>query len=253
MFQFEFRLVPHLLRKPITASDAPERHTGQGSNPFLNPDPKFVVSPVGASHLLLMNKFCVYRPSLLLITRHFAPQSDSLDASDLAAAWTVLNHFEQRQILIYNCGYESGSSQGHKHMQLWNYPDERELGFQLFPNQAQSTVDVTSNIPNVPHLHFVLRLPPGADAAFVIQAYAKLYEKVRQAHAKHGTGPAFNVILVKEWICLIPRRHCGLEKGAGANAAAIVGLVWLTNNSEAKRQMWSADYFKYLALPADGS
>ncbi len=134
-------------------------------------------------------------------------------------------------------------------MQLWNYPDERELGFELFPSHAKSTVDVTSNIPNVPHLHFVLRLPPGADEASVIQAYGKLHEKVRQAHAKYGTGPAFNVIMVKEWICLIPRRHCGLEKGAGANAAAIVGLVWLTNAE--KRHKWSAEYLKYLALPAE--
>ncbi|KAJ9496611.1 hypothetical protein H2202_007983 [Exophiala xenobiotica] len=243
-FKFEFCLAPHLRRKPITASDAPERKTGQGSNPFLNPDPNFVLSAVGPSHLLLLNKYCVYRPCLLLITRHFAPQSDSLDGSDLKAAWALLTHFKHKYMMIFNCGYEAGSSQGHKHMQLWRYPDESAMGFELFPSKATSTSEITSDIANVPHQHFVLRLPADVDEAKLVKAYSELHQAVQECHAKHGGGPAYNVILVKDWMCLIPRRHCGLDRGAGANAAAMVGLVWMTSNAE--KQIWSAEYFKYL-------
>lgn len=240
-------MVPHLLRKPIIPPDAPERKTGKGRNPFLDPDPDFVLSAVGASHLLLLNKYCVYRPSLLLITREFAPQSTGLDAGDLSAAWALLKHFQRRHMVIYNCGYESGSSQGHKHMQLWHYPDERELGFELFPNNAASEVDVTSDIANVPHQHFVLRLPVDVDLGGLVKAYARLLQEVQRAHARCGSGPAYNVVLVKEWMCMIPRRHCGLERGAGANAAAIVGLVWITVDAE--RDIWSSEYYKYLGIP----
>ncbi|KAL6249322.1 hypothetical protein RBB50_003175 [Rhinocladiella similis] len=248
-FKFQFWLVPHLLRKPITAHDAPERKTGKGNNPFLNPDPDFVLSDVGPSHLLLLNKYCVYRPSLLLITRHFARQSDSLDATDLSAAWSLLAHFKKRHMMIFNCGYEAGSSQGHKHMQLWHYPDEREIGFPLFPSKATSTTEVTSDIENVPHQHFVLRLPSKVDEAVLVKAYGKLHKAVEDCHAKHGGGPAYNVILVKEWMCLIPRRRCGLERGAGANAAAIIGMVWVI--SEMEKEIWNAEYFRYLGYPRD--
>ncbi|KIX08485.1 uncharacterized protein Z518_03141 [Rhinocladiella mackenziei CBS 650.93] len=250
-FKFEFRLVPHLRRKPITPSDAPERKTGQGSNPFLNPDPNFVISSVGSSHLLILNKYSVYRPSLLLITRYFAPQTDGLDRSNLAAAWAVLQGYKQRYMMVYNCGFESGSSQGHKHMQLWLYPDEQELGFELFPNKAESEINVTSGIPKVPHRHFVLRLPPNTDEDILVQAYSKLLKEVQRSHREADGGTAYNVILVKEWMCLIPRRHSGLEKGAGANAAAVLGLVWVS--SKATKDVWTsigpAEYFKYLGIP----
>ncbi|RMD45053.1 hypothetical protein DV735_g234, partial [Chaetothyriales sp. CBS 134920] len=232
--QVSFQLAPHLGRKPIMSANAPERRTGQGHNPFLNPDPVYVLSSVGPSHLLLFNKYCVYRPSLLVITRHFAPQAEDLDRSDLSAAWKLLNHYAEPYMMIFNCGYEAGSSQGHKHMQLWPYPDEKELGFQLFPSKATSDTDVTSDIPGVPHKHFVLRLPPDTDESTLARAYQRLLGGVRAAHHEAGGGTTYNVILVREWLCLIPRRHSGLEKGAGANAAAILGLIWIVSEEERK-------------------
>ncbi|KIW33401.1 uncharacterized protein PV07_00253 [Cladophialophora immunda] len=250
-FKLSFRFVPHLRRKPITPSDAPERKTGKGHNPFLNPNPEEVLSEVGPSHLLILNKFSVYRPSLLVITRHFAPQSDGLDLSDLSAAWAILQRFRQRYMMIYNCGFESGSSQGHKHMQFWPYPDEQELDFQLFPNAAGSTVDVADNIPTVPHKHFVLRLPTHSDPNTLVQTYERLLRKVRQSHEAAGGGTDYNVILVREWMCMIPRRHSGLERGAGANSAAMLGLVWIAIETE--KDIWNSagptEYLKYLGLP----
>ncbi len=249
--QVEFRLAPHLRRKPITASDAPERKTGKGSNPFVNPDPNFVLSSVGPSHSLLLNKYCVYRPSLLLITRDFVPQSEGLDRSDLAAAWALLNQFKQRHMMIYNCGYNSGSSQGHKHMQLWHYPDEEKQGFKLFPSKANSEVNITSDIRNVPHKHFVLRLPHNADEDTLVEVYGRLLHEVQRAHKESDGGTDYNVVLVKEWMCLIPRRHSGLERGAGANASAALGMIWITGDVE--RNVWTAhgvsEYYRYLGIP----
>ena len=132
-------------------------------------------------------------------------------------------------------------------MQLWEYPDEERMGFELFPSKAQSTTDVTSDIANVPFWHFVLRLPSNVDETTLVQAYDKLFTKVQQCHADNGGGVAYNVILVKDWMCLIPRRCSGLEKGAGANAASMVGLVWIVKDSE--KSVWSADFCRYLGIP----
>src|SRR5262249_45421796 len=138
----------------------------------------------------------------------------------------------------------------HKHMQLWPYPDEQELGFELFPSAARSDIDVTSDIPNVPHKHFVLRLREDADVDDVVQAYRKLVSRVRHCHEQAGGGSDYNVILVKEWMCMIPRQNSGLDRGAGANSAGMLGLVWIVTEKE--RTVWDAagpaEYLKYLGI-----
>jgi len=249
-FHFEFRLVPHIKKKPITASDAPERKTGQGFNPFLNPDPNFVISPVGESHTLLLNKFCVCRPSLLLSTRLFAPQSNALDIADLTAAWAVLDRLGSLYYAIYNCGFEAGSSQGHKHMQIWPYPSKEDLTFELFPSQATSTTDISSDIPKVPFEHFALRLPGAATSKDVAASHGRLLEKMRESQAKAGSGPDHNVILTRDWICLVPRHRNGGDKGAPANASTVVGLVWVATEEE--KQVWQTtgplNHLRYLCI-----
>lgn len=136
-------------------------------------------------------------------------------------------------------------------MQFWPYPDKQELGFDLFPTQAQSDSVVTSDIANVPFKHFVLRIPKDADVDVLLQAYKTLVENVRRIHSIAGGGTDYNVVLVKDWMCMIPRRHSGLEKGAGAGAGAFVGLVWIVNDAET--EVWKAngpvEYLKYLAIP----
>jgi sulfate adenylyltransferase (ADP) / ATP adenylyltransferase len=136
-------------------------------------------------------------------------------------------------------------------MQLWPYPDEKELGFELFPNQATDEHIVKSDIPKVPFLHYVLRLPWNAGVEVVVEAYRKLRHEVEYAHSENGGGRDYNVVLTKEWMCLVPRRHSGLEKGAGANSATMMGMVWLTNDSELVA--WHRDgpvaYLQYLGIP----
>lgn len=243
--------MPHLKKKPITASDAPERKTGQGFNPFLNPDPEFVLSPVGESHSLLLNKFCVCRPSLLLTTRLFAPQTNALDATDLTATWAVLERLGSSYYAIYNCGFEAGSSQGHKHLQIFPYPTKEDLTFELFPSQAKSTTEVSSDIPNVPYKHFALRLPTAAGPKDLVASHERLLVKMRESQQEAAAGPDHNVILTQDWICLIPRSHNGSEKGAPANASGIIGLVWVATEEErdAWRTLGPVDHLRYLGIP----
>jgi ATP adenylyltransferase/5',5'''-P-1,P-4-tetraphosphate phosphorylase II len=136
-------------------------------------------------------------------------------------------------------------------MQLWPYPDQQELGFELFPNKARSDVNVTSDIPSVPYKHFVLRLPKDANLDALVEVYEKLVARVRSSHKEAGGGTDYNVILVKEWMCMIPRQNSGLDKGAGANSAAMLGLVWTMTEKE--REVWNTDgpaeYYKYLGIP----
>jgi ATP adenylyltransferase len=66
-------------------------------------------------------------------TRNYALQTDDLDLSDINAAWSVLKAFQTPSLIIYNCGINAGSSQGHKHTQVFPLP-----AHQLWPSKATS-------------------------------------------------------------------------------------------------------------------
>ncbi|OHE95856.1 ATP adenylyltransferase [Colletotrichum orchidophilum] len=92
-----------------------------------------------ATHVLAFNKFCAYRPHLLLLTANGRRrQFEGLDERDLGAAVEVLGVLNgrwggevtdgkgdegQEYLVIFNCGKEGGCSRLHKHMQVIPAPD----------------------------------------------------------------------------------------------------------------------------------
>jgi sulfate adenylyltransferase (ADP) / ATP adenylyltransferase len=127
--QFGFRITSFFDKKPIAALDSPEWTKAGG--PFENPAPEEVIANVGSSHRLLVNKHCAYRPMLILPSVKYAPQTDDLDGSDIAAAWAVLKAFKMPQTVVYNCCANAESSQGHKHLQVFPLANSTSPG--LFP------------------------------------------------------------------------------------------------------------------------
>ena len=136
--------------------------------------------------------------------------------------------------MIYNCGLEAGSSQGHKHMQLWPVPSASELGFDLFPGEAESTSKVTT-LRGIPFQHFILRLPKEASIADVIAAHEAILPEVKRCHETHGSS-AYNVVLTGEWLMLVPRCSNGGRWGAGGNTAVVLGLLW--TNEAGEQDKW---------------
>ncbi|KAI0167302.1 5-p-4-tetraphosphate phosphorylase [Pestalotiopsis sp. NC0098] len=232
-FKFEFRISTALANKPILLRDAPERQ-GRGG-PFLNPDPDFVVATIGGGHILELSMHCLYRPAFILHTRDFAPQTDDLDLSDFATIHLVMADLGRTipQMAIYNCGVDAGSSQGHKHMQIFALPDP----FPLFPAAAVSEHDIESDIPHVSYQHYVLRLPAACEAAHILKSYRRLLEAMRAKQTRSTPALAYNVILTSEWLCVIPRSH-GRRGNTGANAAGMIGIVWVKDKAE--RESWNS-------------
>lgn len=129
IMQFQFRFASSMAKKPYLPPSDPGRSTS--TNAFTDDDPLFRLESIGSQHLLILNKFCIVRPMLLLHTASFVPQSDALNEGDLAAAWEVLGRMDTPQMVIYNCGANAGSSQGHKHLQI--FPSPEGDGFRLWP------------------------------------------------------------------------------------------------------------------------
>ncbi|EPE07526.1 ap4a phosphorylase ii [Ophiostoma piceae UAMH 11346] len=186
-FNFEFKISTSIAKKPVLSADAPERR-GKGG-PFVDPDPEFVVARPGPDHVVELSMHAMMRPHYVLHTRLFAPQTDDLDAGDWAATWAVMNAIDKsgsKPMMIYNCGYEGGASQGHKHVQVFTEP---EPGFPLFPETALSlagTAPSTSIIrhPDVPFEHFILPLIEPITPAYLLSIYQRLLAQVRRAHSE---------------------------------------------------------------------
>ena len=90
---------------------------------------------------------------------------------------------------------------------------------------------VETNIPGVPFTHFVLPLPANSSSEHVYKQYEKLLELTKHALRAANAGTDYNLILVSEWMVMIPRR----SKGWGpfiANAANMVGSLWLTSEEQ---------------------
>ncbi|KAL5047196.1 hypothetical protein BDW71DRAFT_196946 [Aspergillus fruticulosus] len=201
---------------------------GPGSD-IANDDPATVLSKIHGAHLLVVNKFCIFRPQRLLLTRDSCRrQREPLDLDDLRAACTVLTSLDALpQLVIYNCGPIGGASRRHKHLQVLPRPPR------LFP-------DHQSENGAVPYKYF-LRYLHGIELGSP-EGQKKLFEIYRDllAETKQLLGENLeenrdyiphNVALVREWIIVIPRRNTAFES-ITANTPGMLGSVWLTSTEE---------------------
>jgi len=78
------------------------------------------VGDISATHVGLLNKFCVLEDHLLMVTRDYAEQTELLDESDFHALLCGLAAVDG--LAFYNGGTDAGASQPHKHLQLVPLP-----------------------------------------------------------------------------------------------------------------------------------
>lgn len=234
--KFEFRLCPTLSTKPsrpdstsdIAFAQLPK--FGPGSD-LVNADPGLVVTKVLETHLLVLNRYCVFRPQYLILTLDsYQKQTDTLDEADLSAAWSVLQNMKTDHFIIFNCGTEAGCSRLHKHMQVIPRP----TGFTLFPDKEDLDSSAT------PFMYYIKRLDSqgktSSDLPYsLLETYKRLCTEAQAAwqSSVSETSEYFphNMVLTQRWIMVIPRRKAEVQ-GASANAAGMMGMVWVTNDNQ---------------------
>jgi len=106
----------------------------------------------------------------------------------------------------------------------------------------------------VPVQHYALALARGAGAEVVLATYQRLLREVRWFQRKEGGGEAYNVVMTRGWMCLLPRRRGG--RGAiGTNGIGMLGVVWVADREE--RDMWTElgmeQHLVYMGYPRQES
>lgn len=66
--------------------------------------------------------------------------------------------------------------------------------------------------------------------------YERLLNETRKAFLAAGAGSDYNLILVREWLALVPRRSKGRSE-VMFNAANIAGLMWTKDDDFKERIM----------------
>ena len=232
--KFEFHISSAYANKPqYNDSSQP---SGQKPAPKFGPgsdidcaDERMKICVVNRTHLLVFNKFCIQRPQYLLLTLDsYQQQTEPLSLEDLNAAWQALNVIESTYI-IYNCSQIAGCSRKHKHMQLLQLPDHQ---FQFLSNRSET------NTAEVPFQYFSQVLSQESKSLLPSRLHSIYESLLRECHDSNvlntSTGLItipHNVILLRDWICVIPRRREAVRR-ASANAAGMLGCVWVSSQDQ---------------------
>ncbi|KAL4440048.1 hypothetical protein ABPG75_003049 [Micractinium tetrahymenae] len=102
--RFVLRVAAKLRDKPKPPADGEGKPKKEWRNPFLPYERALWVADLGASHVLLLNKFNIVPWHCLVVTADFRSQLDDMDAADWAATWAVLQSMPHGGLAFYNCG-----------------------------------------------------------------------------------------------------------------------------------------------------
>jgi ATP adenylyltransferase len=221
----------------------PTWHEPKERSPFLCPDPELVVlASCGAQacHRLLFNKFPVVDKHLLLCTREFRYQDEDLDEADVVTMRNVaLYAFPTTGALcFFNCGRESGASQGHKHVQIVPLLVTTLPGMsQRYPIDvlAEETPLGADRIAEFPFVHAFQKLS-GSDSWFSV--YRGLLAKCALDQPERRQSYTF--ICTTSWMLVVPRSCEGPRLPDGSlltsvNALGFAGSVLAKNASVASK------------------
>ncbi|EXJ93912.1 hypothetical protein A1O1_02305 [Capronia coronata CBS 617.96] len=265
-FKFRYEITESLAGKPAAelAIRAPEltpaqlsasrpQTFGSGSD-IPNAHPDLLITTINDTHLLVVNKFAVFRPHLLLLTvDSYQRQHLPLSLVDLKAARTFLTNTQDRFYVIFNCGVNAGASRSHKHMQVLPHPDAlppTAQGWRLFPDYDPPLVS-----GSIPFVYFIRHFERSAvSGPELFDAYTHLLLKCRrvlnipddQVECPH------NVVITTKWILTIPRSKENVDCTT-ANSAGMMGSVWLRNEKQLEKWMAQgpAWVLSQLGLPAE--
>lgn len=190
-------------------------HTGsvaasRAVSPFLAPDPALLVSAALPEHNVLLNKFPVVPRHLLLCTKAYADQREHLTPADCAAlealaatAFADGTEGTGGALCFYNCGEDSGASQGHKHVQLVPRAGPQPYFLDTLIGRATDAERRAGRLARLDFAHaFVCldRTHPGQ----LHGAYTGLLRALGIAPGTPHTS--YNVLCTADWLFVVPRR-----------------------------------------------
>jgi ATP adenylyltransferase len=242
--KFEFRISQALQTKPHETSSPLASTLNTDSKPRPGSDLMTAgteIAALGDTHFLAFNGFACYRPHYLMLTNDgYGRQWEPLDEDDFAAVHALMDSAimggpsgRGEYLMFFNGGVDAGCSRVHKHLQA--IPQE-SYGGDPWKNLDQGVMpfayyEKTFNQDDV----------LGPKTSF--EAYKEGLQAVERSigaattdvNEERRRAPAHTVLMDRERIVVIPRVAAGTG-GVGANAAGMLGMIWV--QSEEAMEKW---------------
>ncbi|GLD94443.1 hypothetical protein PINS_up003054 [Pythium insidiosum] len=218
-----------------------------------NVEKDLYIAPVFDDHFLVLNKFAVVDEHVVLATVEFEEQEQPLTASDFRAVWSSMAALDA--FAFFNCGYESGASQPHKHMQLISYSSMKQFcGLDMPPlldfihRTLQShPSDKVVQLPELPFHHYLHRIELN-DVDVSSQVAAEKLLEIYSGIMSHmntckyarpaSTDPqvrvqpiAYNLLLTRSFLFVIPRQTPAFD-GIEVNSIGFIGSFFERNDEQ---------------------
>ena len=217
-------------------------HGGDGRNPFLPPDEALVLGDVSPSHFCVLNKFNVVDRHLLIVTREFEDQEQTLTLRDFEALWICMGEYDA--LGFYNSGRTAGASQSHKHLQIVPVP-LREGGpaTPIDPLiEAAGLAGGAGSVPGLPFSHAAAACAPGwpdspaRAAEESLGLYRAMLRRLRLVGDRPGGAGAdrpapYNLLATRRWMLLVPRSR-EFAGPVSINALGFAGALLARNEAE---------------------
>jgi sulfate adenylyltransferase (ADP) / ATP adenylyltransferase len=237
--QFFVRSLTNLVRKDEEKKlqDRKTATSGKEINPFLPYEKDLFVADISDTHLCLLNKYNVVPNHLLIITRAFEEQEAWLSLQDFEALWATLAEIDG--LAFYNGGKAAGASQRHKHLQLIPFP--------FIPSKTTIPIETTfasaqfqnfiGKIPHFSFIHAFVKFDFGWEisikkaAKLTLEYYRKLIETVGLPFEGNRQTGAYNFLMTKKWMLLVPRSQESFESIA-VNSLGFAGALLVRNQEQ---------------------
>ncbi|NJO94417.1 MAG: hypothetical protein HC820_08970 [Hydrococcus sp. RM1_1_31] len=187
--------------------------------------------------LFLLNKYNVIPNHLLIITRAFEEQEDWLTLQDFEALWVTLAEIDG--LAFYNGGKAAGASQRHKHLQLIPFPFiPGETTIPIEPAFASAQFQsLIGKIPHFPFIHAFVKLDFAGEtslekaAKLTLEYYCQLIEAVGLSFEGNRQTGAYNLLMTRKWMLLVPRSQESFESIA-VNSLGFAGALLVRNQQQ---------------------
>jgi ATP adenylyltransferase len=228
---FLVRILASLVRK-----DAAKKKQ-KDFNPFLPYEKDLYVADLSDTHVCILNKYNVVPHHLLIITRDFEEQESWLTLQDFEALWTTLAEVDG--LAFYNGGKTAGASQRHKHLQLAPFPlVPNGVSLPIEPaflsSQSQNLIETLSTFP---FRHAFVKLDsaclksPSEAARMTLECYKALLEAVGLPFEGDRQTGAYNLLITREWMLIVPRSQESFESIA-VNSLGFAGALLVRNQQQ---------------------
>ncbi|KAK1780883.1 ATP adenylyltransferase-domain-containing protein [Copromyces sp. CBS 386.78] len=191
-------------------------------DPFDNPLPSMLITPLPPHHILVLNKFAIVPEHFILTTKEYKEQTHLLEQFDLEATRACIQAYEQyaaaaggtqgeeeeegqepKLYAFFNCGEHSGASQPHRHLQLLVVERMRE-GLEGVEGRwevlAQQLVEgkETETSQKLPFKTFAERLTPEMTGEELHKTYLGLYRRARDAVRRYQSSHSYSPSLAQQ-------------------------------------------------------